>query len=563
MTRQDTGEDTVELREYQRACLEAIKLRYKAGIRRQLICLPTGTGKTIIFAEFPSFFRMKKRMLVLAHREELLNQARDKILAANPRLKVGIEQANRKADAGADIVIASVPTLGRKHSSRVQRLNPDDFYLVVVDEAHHATATTYRRALEYFGVFEQKTDKLLVGFTATPKRGDGKGLDAVFDEITFSESLPEMVKAGYLSPLAAYRVETDVDLSGVKTRMGDFVTSQLSRAVNVQQRNELVVNVYEKRLAGRQTLCFCVDVAHAHSLAAAFERAGIPTTAVTGEMNRDDRARALSEFRSGGKRVLTNCMVLTEGYDESSISGIILARPTKSTLLYVQMIGRGTRLHPGKDNVVIVDVVDVTRGHELVSLSTLFGLPTNFDLEGRTTSQVRKAFEWAELNRPWVRTDLATSISNLKYRCLRVDLFDLETPEEIEWCSDYAWMKVGENRYRLNLARGEHIVLESTILGVWECNIWKGRTEQAVARGRSFESVIEEADTYVSKERKDSVKLVDSRSRWRRQPASEKQLTVLRTREIKLPKGLTKGQASHIIGLLPRGTAKAGSWEIG
>jgi ATP-dependent helicase IRC3 len=227
----------IRLRDYQRECLAVIFDRYKAGARRQLICLPTGTGKTVIFARFPSFFRMKRRMLVLAHRAELLHQARDKLLAANPSLKVEIEQAGRNASEDSDVVVASVPTLGRRGTRRLTSLNPDQFSIVVIDEAHHATADTHRRIVQHLGLLSSDTKKLLVGFTATPKRSDGIGLDAIFDEIAFSRTIPELMRVGHLAPVAGYRVETDIDLSRVRTSMGDFVVSQLSDAVNIESRN--------------------------------------------------------------------------------------------------------------------------------------------------------------------------------------------------------------------------------------------------------------------------------------------------------------------------------------
>ncbi|MCD6296812.1 MAG: DEAD/DEAH box helicase family protein, partial [Deltaproteobacteria bacterium] len=295
----------------------------------------------------------------------------------------------------------------------------------VVDEAHHATAKTYQRILKYLGVFDPNTRKLLVGFTATPKRGDGQGLDAVFQEIVFSRSLPELISEGYLSPVAGYRVETDIDLSRVKTRMGDFVVSHLSQAVNVEQRNHLVVEVFRSRLKERKTLCFCVDVAHAHSLADVFKAEGIPAGAISGDMEGSARTKILNDFSHGRIRVLANCMVLTEGYDEPSVEGIILARPTKSTLLYTQMIGRGTRLHPGQDNVMVVDIVDVTRDHSLTTLPGLFGLSGEFDLEGRTVQEAQDALRWVEINRPWIPITEAMSLTDLRYRCRRINLFDL------------------------------------------------------------------------------------------------------------------------------------------
>jgi superfamily II DNA or RNA helicase len=538
------------LRDYQQECLDTILDRYRAGIRRQIVCLPTGTGKTVIFARFPSFFRMKKRMLVIAHREELLEQAREKIAAANPELNVAVEQAGRKAGPDSDVVVASVATLGRKGSARLARLEPEQFYLVVVDEAHHSTALTYRRVLEHLAVLEPGTGKLLVGFTATPKRGDGQGLDQVYEEISFSRTLPEMIEAGYLAPVAALRIETDIDLSGVRTRMGDFVPGQLSRAVNVEPRNELVVKVYQEHLAGRPTLCFCVGVDHARSLARCFQRFGIATAAVTGAMESEQRQQALERFRAGQLQVLTNCMVLTEGYDEPSVAGIILSRPTKSSLLYAQMIGRGTRLHPNKENVTVIDVVDVTRNHRLVTLPSLFGLSTDFDMEGKTTTEVEQAVRWVESNRPWVRSELATSLSDLRYRCRHVDLLDLQLPDELCDCAELAWVGLGSGGYRLALGHGEAMLVTPTIIGAWEVYIAGSRWRRTIQRYDDLEEAVWMAEQWIRENRRGSLGLVSLGARWRRRPASEKQRLLLRKRGIEVPKGITRGQASHLIAML-------------
>ena len=539
-----------ELRDYQHECLEVIRRRYHAGVRRQLTCLPTGSGKTVIFAEFPRYFRMKKQMLVLAHRAELLDQARDKISQANPALRVEVEQAGRIADPDCDVVVASIPTLGRKGSKRLHRLAPDRFFLIVVDEAHHATAATYKRVLKYFGVFDPGTRKLVVGFTATPKRGDGAGLDAVFQEIVFSRSLPEMIQARFLSPVAGYRVETEIDLSRIKTRMGDFVASQLSRAVNVQQRNDVIVEVFCSYLKDKQTLCFCVDVAHTHSVAGAFNSAGIRAAAVSGDMDRSERTGILEDFSTGKIQVLANCMVLTEGYDEPGVEGIMLARPTRSALLYTQMIGRGTRLHPGKENVTIIDIVDVTREHSLTTLSGLFGLSENFDLEGHTTDEAEKAMQWAELNRPWVSIDRAVSLSDLRYRCTRIDLFDLEIPPELAVYSECAWVGLGKGGYRLGLTEGNSVVVAPTILGNWEVQLRRRGREKTITNKTDLRSAIVDAEAYIKTHFHDLMPLVKCNIRWRREPATEKQIKVLRSRKVNVPEGLTKGQASHLIGML-------------
>jgi superfamily II DNA or RNA helicase len=545
---------SIELRDYQRECLTAIYERYKAGVRRQLICLPTGTGKTVIFARFPAFFRMKKRMLVLAHRAELLNQARDKILAANPELKVEIEQAERNASVDCDVVVASVPTLGRRASRRLAELDPDQFSIVVIDEAHHATAETYRRIVEYFGVKQPDTQKLLVGFTATPKRSDGIGLDAIFDEISFSRTIPEMMQAGYLAPVAGYRVETDIDLSRVKTSMGDFVVSQLSDAVNIESRNALVVKAFRELVPDRRTLVFGVDVAHAHALAAAFNHYGIAAAPVTGDTPPDERARTLAAFSTGQIQVLTNCMVLTEGYDEPAVDGIILARPTNSTLLYTQMIGRGTRLHPGKTDVTVVDVVDNSSKNRLVTLPSLFGLAGNFNLKGRTTMQVERAMHWVEKNRPWVQTDLATDLDDLRLRCTRVNLVDLRLPDALAGIARFAWAAVGRNMYRLGLGQGEYLTCTLTQLEKWEVVLDSRNPADRgsmIATERQLAVAVAKAEQYVRNTHPGALDLVNLRASWRRRPASEKQLTLLKRGHLITPPQISRGQASHLIAMLP------------
>lgn len=540
----------VALRPYQREALEAIRESYRRGVRRQLICLPTGTGKTVVFAQLPRFFKMKHRMLVLAHREELLDQAREKMMRSNPDLRVEIEQGARHASAGADVVIASVPTLGREGSERLLSLPRDDFFLFVVDEAHHAVAASYRRVLEHFGVFEEGTKRLLVGFTATSQRGDGEGLDAIFDEIVYARDLPAMMQAGFLSPIAGWRVSTNIDLSNVRTRMGDYALNQLAETVNVDLRNEVVVKAYKELLAGRKTLCFCVDVAHAGEVAKAFNRADVRAATVTGAMSRDERVAVLERFRAGEIDVLTNCMVLTEGFDESSVAGILLARPTKSQLLYTQMIGRGTRLHPGKENVAVVDIVDATREHELVTLPVLFGLPSSFDLQGRTTMEAVDAFRWTASNRPWVLADRATSFDDLRLRCKRVELVDLETPSEIGVVTRFAWVRAGEGAYRLNLLEGERLDVVKNLLGEWELMLVAPQQIKIVRRSKDLRKLLAHAEKMVEEDRKDAVMLVDRRSKWRQAPASEKQMEMLQRKGVTIPPGLTKGQASHLIAMV-------------
>src|SRR5437879_4287236 len=392
---------TYPLRDYQREALRAVRDAYIAGKRRVIVSLPTGTGKTVVFAHFPRVLNMKKRLLVLAHREELLLQARDKFRSIEPELKAEIEQAGTHAAADAKVVIASVPTLAR-NAARLSRLQPDQFSIVVVDEAHHAVAPSYRRIFDHFGLFESGASRYLIGFTATPRRGDKQGLGEVFQEVCYARDIREMIADRYLCPIIGWRVNTDLSLDDVKLRHGDFIESQLARVVNTPLRNNLLVKAYRDFAPGRRAIVFCVDVAHAKDVHRVFAEAGIRAATVWGALSRDQRRSTLAAFSAGEIDVVTNCNVLTEGFDEPRVDCVIMAPPTKSKLLYAQMLGRGTRLHPGKKDLVVIDVADNSRTHQLPGLHTLFNLPLNMNLKGGNALEVERQIERFNRTQPWI-----------------------------------------------------------------------------------------------------------------------------------------------------------------
>src|SRR5436190_7310242 len=206
----------VKLRDYQAEAIASVRDAYKRRKRRVLVSLPTGTGKTVVFAHFPTAFKMKKRLLVLAHREELLLQAEQKFRAVDPASKIGIERAEDRAAADSQVVIASIPTLAHSDGARLSRFNPDDFSIIVVDEAHHAVADSYRRIFKHFGLFDPETPRYLVGFTATPRRGDNQGLGEVFQEVCYARDLRQMIAEGYLCQIRGWRLDTTLSLDGVK-----------------------------------------------------------------------------------------------------------------------------------------------------------------------------------------------------------------------------------------------------------------------------------------------------------------------------------------------------------
>ena len=541
------------LRPYQRECLEAIYRSYREGFRRVLVSLPTGTGKTVIFAQFPQFFRMKNRLLVLAHREELLEQARAKFQRSDPALSVEIEQAERHASPDCKVVLASVPTIGREQSQRLAALRPESFYLVVVDEAHHAVARSYRTVFEQFGLFAPGTPRMLVGFTATPRRSDQQDLSEVFERIVYQKTLEEMIRDRYLCQLAGWRVCSEVDLDDVHTRAGDFVSAQLARAVDVAERNGLIVRAYQELAPGRRCIVFCVNVAHANDLAAAFQGAGLRAAAVFGDMPRNDRHQVLSRFSAGELEVVTNCNVLTEGFDEPRVDCIIMARPTKSQLLYAQMVGRGTRLHPDKSDLLVIDIVDNSRKHSLVGLHTLFRLPRKLNLRGHNAVEVADLLFALTEQFPWLDVEQVEAPDDLKLVTQRIDLFRLEPPAEVAEQTRFAWTAEPGGGYRLSLPGQERLSIQQNLLDEWEIQFFspgEPNGRRKIGGANRLAEAIYRADAFVERERGEAVKIVDLSARWRDRPPTAAQLGLLQQKKIPVPPGLTRGQASWMIALL-------------
>jgi superfamily II DNA or RNA helicase len=542
-----------ELRPYQRQCLERLLQRYREGKRRMLVSLPTGTGKTIIFAQFPQYFKMKKRLLVLAHREELLEQAREKFHDADPNLAVEIEQAGKRASADCRVVIASVPTIGRTGNKRLAALDPDDFYLIVVDEAHHAVAKSYRAIFDHFKVFAPDTPRMLVGFTATPRRGDRQGLGEVFEEIAYSRRLEEMIRAQFLCPVSGWRVTSDVDLDRVQVRGGDFVESQLAAAVDVAERNALLLRAYQDLAPHRRCIVFCVNVAHAKDVATVFRSAGVRAAVVWGAMPKDERRTTLAQLSSGEIEVVTNCNVLTEGFDEPRIDCILMGRPTHSRLLYAQMVGRGTRLHPEKSDLLVIDVADNSRKHTLAGLQALFDLQPSFDLQGGNALAMADRLRAVAERYPWVDINKVKTPQDLEFITERIDLFRFAPPEEVQPYTRLSWCATPGGGYRLGLKDREYVVIQQNLLDAWEVRFQasKGKGEErSLGTAPDLPRAIGKAEAFVRRERGEAIRIVDLSARWRNQPPSDAQLDLLRRKRIPVPQGLTRGQASWMIGLL-------------
>jgi len=372
-----TSDIQIELRPYQRDALTAVEVAALRGVRRQVVSLPTGAGKTVIFAHL--ILERQTRTLILVHRDELIRQTLDKLAMAaqGTALDIGVIKAERDEHAG-DVVVASVQTLQRE--ARLQRL-AQTFGLIVVDECHHALPdNSYGRILARVGA-DQDDGPLTVGYTATPFRpnndpiitaGDTPGC---FDEVVYTLPLMGLVAQGYLSPIVAKGIFLDgLNLDEVRTRHGDYVETDLAEALMAADAPEHLVRGYEELALGRRALIFCPTVAMAYAVEHAFRSAGLAAASVVGETPTDERQAIYHEVRAGKLQALVSCAVLTEGFDEPSIDCVVLARPTKSKVLFYQCIGRGLRLWPTKEDCLLIDATGATKQHGLLSIAAELGL---------------------------------------------------------------------------------------------------------------------------------------------------------------------------------------------
>lgn len=344
----------MDLRPYQQAAREAIHGEWQQGHRRTLLVLPTGTGKTIVFSKvIEDEVREGRRVLVLAHRGELLDQAADK-LAKSTGLMCAVEKAEESClDSFFRVVVGSVQSLTRP--KRLGQFDPDYFGAIIVDEAHHCISESYQRILSHFD------ESNVLGVTATPDRGDMKNLGTYFDSMAYEYSLPKAIKDGFLSPIKAVTIPIKLDLTAVGQQAGDFKASDLGTALDpylYQIADEMV-----QYCTGRKTVVFLPLIKTSQKFAGILADKGFRTAEVNGESA--DRAQLLADFDAGAYDILCNSMLLTEGWDCPSVDCIVVLRPTKIRSLYSQMVGRGTRLYPGKDHLLLLDFLWHTERHEL------------------------------------------------------------------------------------------------------------------------------------------------------------------------------------------------------
>lgn len=343
-----------ELRPYQQQARERIHAEWENGHTRTLLVLPTGTGKTIVFASVAADqVRAGHRVLILAHRGELLEQAADKL-----QRSTGLVSAVEKADATClntwfRVVVGSVQTLQR--TARLERFPHDYFGTIIIDEAHHAITDGYRRILDYFGSAK------VLGVTATPDRGDMRNLGEVFDSLAFEYKLTDAIKEGYLCRIMAQTIPLKLDITDVGFTSGDYSLGQLGTALDPYLTQ--IAAEMAQRCKGRKTVVFLPLIKTSQKFRDLLNAKGFRAAEVNGQST--DRKEVLADFDAGKYNVLCNSMLLTEGWDCPSVDCVVVLRPTKVRSLYSQMVGRGTRLSPGKTDLLLLDFLWMTDKHEL------------------------------------------------------------------------------------------------------------------------------------------------------------------------------------------------------
>ncbi len=355
------------LRDYQQECHDLIETLDPGSY---LIQMATGLGKTATFTTL----KRKGRVLVLAHREELVTQP-----IKYYDCPVGIEMANHKSN-GEDVVIASVQSI----IHRLDKFKPNDFDMIITDEAHHAAAKSYRKIYEYF------RPRLHLGFTATPNRGDNVRLDDIYQDIIFERDIKWAIQNKYLTDIYCMRVNIGYDISKVARRMGDFAPGELEEAMNQDVLNNAIAEAYKKYAKG-QTLIFACSVDHAEAIAEKIPGA-VAVTAKT--KNRDE---LIKRFTNREIPVLVNCMIFTEGTDMPLVETVMIARPTSNSSLYTQMVGRGLRLYPGKEKLTLIDLVGTTGRANLCTAPSLLGIDLNTVPANKQDEIIGDLFELPDL----------------------------------------------------------------------------------------------------------------------------------------------------------------------
>lgn len=526
--------EQLKLRRYQQDCIDAVFAAWRDGMKRPAAVLPTGAGKTVVFSALIQKYLKENtdRVIVLVHRDELADQAINKIRQTAPGIRVGKIKAESD-ETDKDVMVCSVQTISR--DSRLKRIHRDSqFYgsvgLIITDECHHGSAPSYKK------IYDEFPDARNVGFTATLARGDGAGLGDVWEDVVYTRSVLNMISNKYLVDVRAKRVDiAGLNFGDVKTSRGDYQVGDLGSALMETDAMDHIAKAYQEHASDRPGVVFTPTVATAIAARDSLDKLGITTAVISGETPREERHRIFDDFRTGKIQVLANCMVLTEGFDAPWASCAVIARPTQSQPLYVQMVGRVLRTWPGKEDALVLDVTG-TGGMKLKTLVDLEpGLVTGMkEDESLEEAAERENEEYKEQQRQEGRKGFFHKLHFTEH-----DLFA---------ASDKHWLRTDKGIMFISAGPGEVFLWPSKDQpGLWDVCFapkqgkWERKRdglplEMAMAWGEA------DAEDY-------SEFSVNSSASWRRTKPSQGQLNVARTLGIDGAEHMRKGQLSDLISI--------------
>jgi len=535
----------IKLRDYQREAIDAVFAAWADGMRRPAVVLPTGAGKTVVFSALVGRYRaysgspgwkQGKRVMILAHRDELVDQAIAKVRATMPGVSVGkVKAKDREVDA--DVMVCSVQTLATARSL-AQLRNAEQHYgdvgLIITDECHHAAAASYQKIYDAF------PGALQLGVTATMARGDGVGLGSVWEDVVYSRSILNLISKNHLVDVRTKQVDLkELDMGGVKSSRGDWQAGELGKALMEAQADTAIARAYREHAGDRQGIVFTPTVETAKAACGALNDSGVVTAVIHGETHPHDRARIYDQYRRGITQVLVNCMVLTEGFDAPWAEVAVIARPTQSAPLYTQMVGRVLRPWPGKTEALVLDLVGASANR----LRTLIDLEPGQVQEVRDGESLAEAVlrEEEELNRKVPAGSLAFEL-----KARDVDSFAT---------SDHAWIRTPKGV--LFIRCGDTLIYlapEKDSEGLWGV-----RLASKGGRGWSYERTpyaglqLGEAMAWgeaVAEDHEDDGMLGFNprrSARWRKTRPSEKQVAYARRLGVQGAETMLKGQLSEAI----------------
>lgn len=534
-------------RPYQRDTFEAAKKDYVNGVRRQLWVHPTGAGKGDLIGYLPSAespFRLKPgfRMLVIVHRDILVQDLAERLRRFNPDKSVAIEAGSDTASPDSDIVVASVQSLGRlkegddAFSPRLKRINPDKVAICLIDEAHRAVSPQYLGILWYLEMLKGKQfrpddRRLLVGTTATPERADNVALEMVFDKVTYNKPLIDMIREGWLMDPECHQVRTSIDISKVKVRAGEFAPGELDKLLNNPARNRMIVEKYKEITPGLPAIAFTTSVAHSKDLAAEFETHGLTARAMHGELDKGLRDEYLELFSRGSILVLTSCDLISEGVNVPSAAVALMTRPVRSGLLYRQQIGRILRKQPSpeeisrgaqpkKQRAVIIDFCDLSGTHTISNIPSIMGLRKSFNFEGKKLAESMGEIQTTLTQKPTLRLADFDSLSEAKMIVQKVDILSPPVvPKAIAKITKNLWLERFHGIYNLTGRFGTFEVYQNA-LGMWELAKSRSGFTEVLSIWESIGEAIATADAMVPKE---DIGLTHGAVKWRREPPTENQ----------------------------------------